>query len=151
MSRNVGVACSREWTCNCWKINVQPPTGIGAVPFTLSKPDAGLISLPNESRWFYHGVKRLQLKLPFESIQRRGKDRYVHLQSYSLCVTMMTCSETATIPPWMIRIPRLVESPVRLLNTIIHDTNVIKKPAIKSRNIMTRTNVGGSHFPDHVK
>jgi hypothetical protein len=146
MSRNVGVACSREWTYNCWK------TGKGTVILTVSKPDAGLISVPNGPRSLYHEAKRLQQKLSFESIQCRGKERHVHLQSISLCVTMMTCSDTATIPPWMIRIPSLIESPVGLLNTIIHDTKVIKNnSAVKGRNIMRRTNFGGSHFPDNVK
>jgi len=152
MSRSVGVACSREWKHNCWKANIQLPTCTGTVLLTVSKPDAGLINVPNGSRRFYHGIKWLQLKLPFESIQCRGKERYVHLQTISLCVTMMTCSDTETIPPWMIRIPSLIESPVGLLNTIIHDTKVIKNnTAIKGRKIMRRTNFGGSHSPDNVK
>jgi hypothetical protein len=126
ISRSVGFVCSRKWTYNCRKTNVQLPTGTGTV-LTVSKPDAGFISVPYGSRRFYQGVKRLQLKPPFESIHCRGKERYVHLKSISLCVTMMMWSDTATIPPWIIRIPRLIESPVRFLNTTIHDTKVIKK------------------------
>jgi len=65
---------------------------------------------------------------------------------------MTTCSDTATILPRMIRIPRLIEGPVMFLDTIINDTKVIKKnnPAINGRNVMTWTNFAGSHYPDHV-